>query len=425
MKNLRAILFWSIISAAFIGPGTVTTAAKAGASFDLRLLWALTFSIIGTVVLQEAAARLSIVSGKNIGQIISTGDHRKWGQLILVFLTVAFGCAAYQAGNMLGAVAGLNLFSDWNHFLTTFLVFIIGFALLWTSNFKLIATVLGFVVAIMGFAFVYVAFKTDTSASAFLFSAVRPSLPDGGNLLLIGLIGTTIVPYNLFLGNGIKHGQEMKQMRFGLIIAIILGGIISMSIMVVGTEVTGEFSFQSLSDAISNRGGHFLGLLFGIGLAAAGLSSSITSPLAAAITAQSTFNDEKDLWNEKGYRFKSVWMIIMAIGLVIGLSGVKVIPVIIAAQALNGLLLPVVACYLILIVNRADLMGRFKNGLLLNILSLMIIGVCIFLGLNNIFNALSKIFSAPEWNNYIGLKMTLSIVGIVFMGWKIFIKRKE
>ena len=109
-KGLSSILFWSIISAAFIGPGTVTTAAKAGATFKLDLLWALVFSIIATVILQEAAARITIASGKNLGQIIAIKfKGSAWWQWFL-FLSIAFGCAAYQAGNMLGAISGLILF---------------------------------------------------------------------------------------------------------------------------------------------------------------------------------------------------------------------------------------------------------------------------------------------------------------------------
>ncbi|MCB0548279.1 MAG: divalent metal cation transporter, partial [Phaeodactylibacter sp.] len=66
-QGLSSVLFWSIISAAFIGPGTVTTAAKAGASFQLQLIWALAFSIFATIILQEAAARITLASGKNLG----------------------------------------------------------------------------------------------------------------------------------------------------------------------------------------------------------------------------------------------------------------------------------------------------------------------------------------------------------------------
>lgn len=68
-QGLSSVLFWSIISATTY-PGTVTTAAKAGASFQLQLIWALAFSIFATIILQEAAARITLASGKNLGAIV-------------------------------------------------------------------------------------------------------------------------------------------------------------------------------------------------------------------------------------------------------------------------------------------------------------------------------------------------------------------
>ena len=77
------------------------------------------------------------------------------------------------------------------------------------------------------------------------------SLPDGASLLVLGLIGTTVVPYNLFLGSGIARGQKLGDMRFGLSIAVVLGGLISMGGLVVGTAVDGPFVFAALADALA------------------------------------------------------------------------------------------------------------------------------------------------------------------------------
>ena len=112
--RLLSVLFWSIIAAAFIGPGTVTTASKAGASLGMGLLWALLFSIVATIILQEAAARITIASGKNLGEILAIkyGADGRSRIKVLLFLAVAFGCAAYQAGNMLGALGGVALFAN-------------------------------------------------------------------------------------------------------------------------------------------------------------------------------------------------------------------------------------------------------------------------------------------------------------------------
>ncbi|HAA12132.1 MAG TPA: hypothetical protein DCE41_10710, partial [Cytophagales bacterium] len=99
------ILLWSVISAAFIGPGTVTDAAAAGASYGTALAWALVFSTIGCFVLQEAAARLSIIGGLSLGQALNQGRFGVVG-------AVVFGCIAYEAGNLLGAYAGIALVVD-------------------------------------------------------------------------------------------------------------------------------------------------------------------------------------------------------------------------------------------------------------------------------------------------------------------------
>ncbi|RLD51406.1 MAG: divalent metal cation transporter, partial [Bacteroidetes bacterium] len=67
-KRILSILFWSVVSAAFIGPGTVTTATKAGVYYNFQLLWALVFSTFATLLLQEASARLTIRSQMNLGE---------------------------------------------------------------------------------------------------------------------------------------------------------------------------------------------------------------------------------------------------------------------------------------------------------------------------------------------------------------------
>ncbi len=111
-KRILNILFWSVVSAAFIGPGTITTAAKSGAVFGTELLWALVFSTLACLLLQEAAARLTMVSGKNLGQAIVVQFEKsksKWLVLSLVLGAIVLGAAAYEMGNLLGAVAGFQL----------------------------------------------------------------------------------------------------------------------------------------------------------------------------------------------------------------------------------------------------------------------------------------------------------------------------
>ncbi len=387
-QGVAGLLLWSIIPAAFIGPGTVTTCSKAGASFGLALIWALTFSIIATMVLQEAAARITIASGKTLGQLIGLrygGRSARWLRIFL-FGAVALGCAAYQAGNLLGAVSGLQLVSSAPPEYWLAGLGLLAAILLWTGSIRIITGALAFIVFLMGVAFVVVGVQAPVSAAGLAGSLVLPSFPEGSGLLIIGLIGTTVVPYNLFLGSGLSKGQNVSEMRKSLLPAIGIGGLISLAIVLTGTQVKGDFSFAALAatlgDTLGNRAGDF----FGFGLFAAGISSAITAPFAAAITGQAIFGNGEDHWNTKSRNFRLVWALVLGAGLLFGLTGVKPIPAIIAAQAANGFLLPIVAIFLWMVVNDRKLLPQpYLNTRFTNTLMAVVVLVVTGLGVYNLW----------------------------------------
>ncbi|HEX2204982.1 MAG TPA: Nramp family divalent metal transporter, partial [Longimicrobium sp.] len=235
MKRLLQILFWSILPAAFIGPGTVTTSASAGARYGYALLWALTFSTVATVVLQEASARVTVVSGRNLAQAIRTRWHgQAVGFLVLLLLVGAIivGNAAYEAGNVLGATAGAELGAGLAPRTAAVLIGLFAFAVLWIGTPKSVAKVLAATVAVMGIAFLVTAVLLAPPVGEVLRGSVVPAFPAGSGLLVLGLIGTTVVPYNLFLGSGAAAGQTLSEIRFGIAVAVVLGGLISMGILV-------------------------------------------------------------------------------------------------------------------------------------------------------------------------------------------------
>ena len=296
-KNLFNILFWSIVSAAFIGPGTITTAAKAGALFKFDLLWALLFSTIACLVLQEACARLTIISGMSLGEAIKKSQKGSKNQILVMILVsgaIIIGSMAYQTGNLLGATAGVILVSNISQ---EYVVVFLGLGVLFILSLpklKLIARILGGIVAIMGIVFLSAFFLLELNTSEILLGLFIPNFPAESSLYILGLVGTTVVPYNLFLGSGMSTpGQSLREMRIGLSVAVILGGVISMTVLAIGTIVDGDFSFVALSQALEIRLGSWVLYFLAIGLAAAGFSSAITAPLAASLTAQSLFSKEK------------------------------------------------------------------------------------------------------------------------------------
>lgn len=300
---------------------------------------------------------------------------------------IVLGCAAYQAGNILGAVSGLSLLVDWPVAASTALIGSICSLLLWLGSTRLIANLLGLIVFGMGIAFMYVAFRSDVTAGQFLMALVWPTLPTDAYVLVMGLIGTTIVPYNLFLASGIGQGQSLAEMRWGIGMAVLIGGFISMAILVSGTLVSGAFSFPNMANVLSLRLGAWSHSLFAFGLFAAGFTSCLTAPLAAAITARSLLGKTDSL---RSYRL--VWMIVMAVGLSFGFLKIRPIPVIVLAQAVNGVLLPVISVFLFRAVNNRKLIpAEYRNSLAQNLAMLTVVVVSLVFGGWNVWLALQKV----------------------------------
>jgi Mn2+/Fe2+ NRAMP family transporter len=262
--------------------------------------------------------------------------------------------------------------------------------LLWFNRPRTLAHLLGVLVAVMGAAFLVTAVLLRPDPAMLIRGAMLPSLPAGSAVLALGLVGTTVVPYNLFLGSGLARGQGLAEMRFGLAVAVGLGGLISAGVLVVGTAVEGEFSFPALAAVLVERLGGWTGSLLAAGLLCAGLSSAVTAPLAAAVTARSLFaaTDDSRRWHERSWRYRAIWLSVLATGVAFGLSGVRPIPAIIVAQALNGVLLPLVAVFLLLAVNDRQLMGADAvNGRLTNLVMGCVVAVSLLLGAGGVLRA--------------------------------------
>lgn len=384
--KIRSVVLWSVISAAFIGPGTITTAVTAGASFQLGLLWAVVFATLACIVLQEVSARIIISSGLSFGECVQQRFGSGWVKW-LVAVPVLLGCAAYEAGNILGAVSGLSLLTSGNTKWFTVIITILAAVILWGGGSKLISNVMIVLVMVMAIAFALLAFKAEVMLSELLRAATIPQLPAGSEWIALALVGTTIVPYNIFLGSAISKGNTIPLMRIGLTVSVIIGGIITACILLAGT-VAGTFtSFPALAEILKSNSGTWAASALGVGLFAAGFSSAITSPYAASLIASTV------LGAENKNRIRLVWAAVLLTGFGFGISGVKPIPVILAVQALNGFVLPLLAYFLIMMVNDRQLVKpAHQHALWYNGILLLIFGTTALIGINNIDKAISDFF---------------------------------
>ncbi len=441
-RRIVNILFWSVVSAAFIGPGTVTTVTKAGAYHHYDLMWSVLFAIFAALLLQEASARITILSGMNLGQAISKYFQSHKGRGLILFSvvgTIILGSAAYETGNILGAVEGLHfVFQN-----VPRIYFVLGigfFAFLAFSlrSVRVIAQFMGAFVILMGIAFFTTAFFVKPDISAMLKGTFIPKIPNvsGAGLLILGIIGTTVVPYDIFLGSGIiDKSQTLKDARFGLSVAIILGGIITMAIMTVGSAITEgwsqkaiqnmDFSFDLIKNVLYLNSfiGDLAVYVFGFGMFAAGFTSAITAPLASAITARSVYGINSKKWAPKSLYYYLITGGILLVGMTFGILKVKPIPAIITAQALNGLILPFISIFLIIIINDPQVMKENVNSWFSNALMLSVVWLTTVIGLLNIVKATARALGAtlPDPDR---LFLILSIISGFITLWVLFLVLK-
>lgn len=389
----------ALVTAAFIGPGTVTACTLAGANFGYALLWALVFATAATIILQEMSARLGVVTGRGLGEALMAGAGSPLLRLAIAALVVtalAMGNAAYQAGNLTGASLGgeaiLGAQAPDRRIWIAVLAVLAG-ALLLTGSYKSLERALIALVALMSLAFAGSVLITRPDPIAIL-GGLAPQLPEGSLFTAIALIGTTIVPYNLFLHAsaarerwGGQGAGALADARRDTQVSVGFGGLISIFILV--TAAASLFasgltirSGANLAAAIEPAYGPVARYLVGAGLLAAGLSSAITAPMAAAYAVCELSGQPP-----RGRLFRIVALAVLATGAGIALMGFNPLTVILTAQVANGILLPAVAAFLLVAMNRRSLLGEHVNTPLQNLLGGAVLLVTIGLGARLILRA--------------------------------------
>ncbi|HSG67009.1 MAG TPA: Nramp family divalent metal transporter [Gammaproteobacteria bacterium] len=400
LRSLRQIGPGALVTAAFIGPGTVTACTLAGAQYGHTLLWALAFATIATTVFQEMAGRLGAVAQRGLGEALRTslrGSVWRWPLYALVVLALYAGNAAYEAGNLSGAALGIEALAGTEAAFRGAVLTIVAVAaaMLWHGSYRHIERFMIGLVVVMGAAFVGTFVVSGADLAAFARGLLVPTVPAGSLVTVLALIGTTVVPYNLFLHATAARTRwsgpaDLPAMRADSVLSIGLGGIVSM--LIVSTAAASLFArglaagnAAEMAVQLEPLFGRTSRYLLGAGLLAAGLSSSITAPLATAYAVTEVLGPSRP-----GSRrvFRAVSLSVLAIGCVFALSGIRPVTIILSAQFANGLLLPIIAAYLLWAMNDRRLLGTYVNGTLANVLGGLVLLVSVGLGARLILTTL-------------------------------------
>jgi len=389
-----------MVAAAFVGPGTVTTASVAGASSGMTLLWAVVISVLATIVLQELSIRSALSTNQDLAPLIRKFGHaRGWGTPIalLILCSVGLGNAAYQSGNLVGAALGLMGATPITFIYAVGVTGLLAAALIVIDRYRLLERVMLILVGLMTCVLTGLAVACLPELAA-VHRQVVASGESVDATLALALIGTTVVPYNLFLHatavrhrwSGIALPEVLRQARVESAVAIVTGGVVTVAIMVVATVViagdTSQPALEALRFGIDER---FPGVgrwAIGLGLFAAGLTSAIAAPVAAGWAVCGVMG-----WNASSgsMAFKAVALIVLAVGMSFAIFTARPVSLIVLAQATNALLLPLVALVLLAIVNSPLIPNDYRNGWRQNLIVTVVIGVVLMLATTKLISVFS------------------------------------
>ena len=379
-----------MVAAAFVGPGTVTTASVAGASSGVSLLWAVAISVLATIVLQELSIRSALSTNQDLAPLIRQFGHdRGWGVPIalLILCSVGLGNAAYQSGNLAGAAMGLSGATPVRFIHAVLVTGSFAAGLILVDRYRLLERAMLILVGLM------TCLLTGLAVACLpeLITAHRQVVSNVHAFdatVVLALIGTTVVPYNLFLHatavrhrwSGIALADALRQARIESAGAIVVGGVVTAAIMIVATVViagdTSRPALEALQVGIDQRFPDIGRWAMGVGLFAAGLTSAIAAPVAAGWAVCGVMG-----WNTSSgsKAFKGVALMVLAVGMLFAIFAARPVALIVLAQATNAVLLPLVALVLLAIVNSPLIPHDYRNGWPQNLIVTGVIGVVLLL----------------------------------------------
>lgn len=384
-----------LVVGSFIGPGTITSATRAGATYGYALLWTVIFSVIAVIVMQEMAARLGIVTQNGLAEELvkelSDRPSLKWAMIILVASAIVLGGVAYMGGDLTGTAIGISSLTG---IPSNIVAPIWGIGVLILINIgdavKTLEKLLSVCVSVMAIVFVVTMIIVKPDLGELLLGAV-PNVPQNAIMTCVAMIGTTVVPYNMFIhatsARKTWHNpEELPLARFDITISMIIGGIITGAVMITAGTVMRGMTVSSAADMavqLEPLLGSFSKPFLSIGLISAGVSSAVVTPLGVSYVLAGLFKWKMDKTDK---RFFGTNIIVVVIGIIVSATGYNPISIIMMAQAVNGIFLPIIVIALVFITSRTRVLGQYKNSLLRNLLGGCVAIISLVIGISSVMS---------------------------------------
>lgn len=372
--------------------GGVTTYSVIGAETGLTLLWLFPITLVILAIVQEMAARLGVVTGQGLSDLIRDRFGVRWTAFAMLVLLVAN--VANTVAQFSGASAALEIFGV-PRLLTVPVTAIAIWALVLFASYRSVERVF-LSVAVVFITYIASAILADPDWGAVGRAFVTPTLDlaPSALLLIVAFVGTTITPYmQFYLQSAVaEKGISEDELRLEQVDAI--GGALwtnTIAVFIVVATASTIFvaggSIATAADAATGLepvAGSLATTLFAVGLFGASVLAATIMPISTAFVICEAFGWESGVGKRlrDAPAFFGIYTFVLFLGaLIVLLPGIDPIPVIIASQNLQGLLLPIVLVFMVLLVNDKRLMGRHRNGRRMNLLAWTAVGLVIALDL--------------------------------------------
>jgi NRAMP (natural resistance-associated macrophage protein)-like metal ion transporter len=392
---------------AVLGPGFITanvdndsggilTYSQAGAQYGYKLLWTMIPITLALIVVQEMCARMGVVTGKGLSDLI----REEFGLRITFFVMILLVIVNF--GNVMAEFSGIagsmQLFHVSKYISVPVCAFIV-WVLIVKGDYKSVEKVF-LVASVVYIAYIFAGVLSGPNWHEALVQTVK--LP-GRNVwhdrnyvyMTIGIIGTTITPWMQFYlqSSIVEKGIEVRQYkhsRLDVIVGSIFTDVVAWFILVACAATLYTHGMRNITeasdaaDAMKPLAGQYAFILFAAGLFNASLFAACILPLSTAYTVCEGLGLESGL--DKGFKearfFYWFYTLLLALGAaVVLIPNFPLISVIIGSQVLNGILLPVVLIFMLRLINKHELMGRYTNSGWLNIVAWLtaVIVICLSL----------------------------------------------
>ena len=397
----------AIVTSAFIGPGTVITATVAGANFSYSLLWVVLLAVIALMVLMEMASRIGI-AGKmdSIEAAISiVPESAFWKRLVQIVIAAAtLGvCFAFEVGNFVGASVGLMDFTGMPKWGAVVLLAVMAIITVFMSSYAALTRIMQIFVGAMGIIFLVTMIAVLPSLPAILKGLLIPTINQDNVINALALVGTTLIGVNLVLhsitsqqkwaGTG-DVKKNISDARIDIIFNIAIGGIITMSILIVAAAVLYGTNAKVNSPLVFTKSlepvlGSWARVVGDIGLFAAGASSVITIPFTLRSILSRIFKWENGFDSTPA---RVLGVIVVLFGAALAIAGTSPVQIIIFAQATSGFALPFIAALLLIAANNKKVLGEYVNKTWQNVVGFIAVILAFILGFWGLFKIVSPLF---------------------------------